>query len=334
MIKMRNDKHEGRRKNEGGFTAFCFKNKWLIIISILMSVASGFMIRANYIDEMKALILDQEEVTGIEMDYGTSISLRVTGIKDGTVLEREVILTPRAKVDRSNQKSKLDMEMPPEDEMDIAINRVVRELNNSTAGSIELPREAGEGIALKWEPYANEGMWYLPMMFPPLLMVFLYRGQMDKVRKETIDVKEKIGLKLPEFNNKLVLLMGSGLVYDESIRRISKEENKEDELTKLLFRLTCEADRTNKDITVLLNRYAGERNMNDLKRLTAIILENRRMGTNLIPKLETEGELLWEKRKKRAEERGKLAERKLTIPLGIMLISLLFVTAGPAILQM
>ena len=76
-----------------------------------------------------------------------------------------------------------------------------------------------------------------------------------------------------------------------------------------------------------------EKRITELSRLISIILESRERGTDLREKLRAEGEMLWEKRKKQAEELGKKADTKLAIPLGMMLISLLLVTAAPALMQ-
>jgi len=44
--------------------------------------------------------------------------------------------------------------------------------------------------------------------------------------------------------------------------------------------------------------------------------------------------LLWEQRKKLAEERGRAAETKMAFPLAILLLVLILITAAPAMLQM
>ena len=45
-------------------------------------------------------------------------------------------------------------------------------------------------------------------------------------------------------------------------------------------------------------------------------------------------ELLWFSRKKRAAEKGRLAETKLTFPLMLLLLALVMVTTAPALLDM
>ena len=52
----------------------------------------------------------------------------------------------------------------------------------------------------------------------------------------------------------------------------------------------------------------------------------------LTEKLQRESETLWINRKKNCEEKGKLAETKLTLPLMIFLIVLIVITVAPALL--
>jgi tight adherence protein C len=68
--------------------------------------------------------------------------------------------------------------------------------------------------------------------------------------------------------------------------------------------------------------------------MTAVISDNWDKGSVLAEKLEGESNLLWISRKKRAEEKGKLAETKLTFPLVILLIVLIMVTIAPALMEL
>ena len=51
-------------------------------------------------------------------------------------------------------------------------------------------------------------------------------------------------------------------------------------------------------------------------------------------KLESESDILWTQRKKIAEEKGRIAETKLTFPLALLLLVLILITAAPAIMEM
>ena len=50
--------------------------------------------------------------------------------------------------------------------------------------------------------------------------------------------------------------------------------------------------------------------------------------------MKRENELLWFARKQQSEEKGRLAETKLTLPLMILLMVLIMVTVAPAMMEM
>ena len=70
----------------------------------------------------------------------------------------------------------------------------------------------------------------------------------------------------------------------------------------------------------------------ELMRVSNIVNDNINKGVELTEKLQRESETLWINRKKNCEEKGKLAETKLTLPLMIFLIVLIVITVAPALL--
>ena len=74
--------------------------------------------------------------------------------------------------------------------------------------------------------------------------------------------------------------------------------------------------------------------MKEFSRVSGILLDSRDRGTQMWDRLAEEGERLWEERRIRAMEKIKIAESKMSFPLGIMLIALIIITAAPAMLQM
>ncbi|MEG0662665.1 MAG: hypothetical protein RR472_05245, partial [Anaerovoracaceae bacterium] len=62
--------------------------------------------------------------------------------------------------------------------------------------------------------------------------------------------------------------------------------------------------------------------------------DNIHKGADLSGKLQRESESLWFNRKKYAEEKGRLAETKLTLPLVILLLVLVMITIAPAMMEM
>ena len=83
----------------------------------------------------------------------------------------------------------------------------------------------------------------------------------------------------------------------------------------------------------MITRRAEEIGVSEFSRLAGVIQDNQLLGTDISDKLRNEGEILWDLRKRNAEERGRLAETKLTLPLAILLMVLVLVTAAPAMIQ-
>lgn len=79
----------------------------------------------------------------------------------------------------------------------------------------------------------------------------------------------------------------------------------------------------------------GERNgVDDLKSLTALVIQSHRLGTSMAKTLRSHADLLRTKRRQRAEEAARKLPIKVLIPLATLLLPPLFVVVvGPAFLK-
>ena len=82
------------------------------------------------------------------------------------------------------------------------------------------------------------------------------------------------------------------------------------------------------------HRSAGGDTAKELMRISNIISDNISKGVELTDKLQRESETLWLNRKRDCEERGRLAETKLTLPLTFFLLVLIVITVSPALLEL
>ena len=87
-------------------------------------------------------------------------------------------------------------------------------------------------------------------------------------------------------------------------------------------------------LVAVLDDYGKRLAIKEFTRITSIITDNQYKGVNLTEKLESESDILWTQRKKIAEEKGRIAETKLTFPLALLLLVLILITAAPAIMEM
>ncbi len=89
----------------------------------------------------------------------------------------------------------------------------------------------------------------------------------------------------------------------------------------------------NSDFAAEFRNFAGRSKVRELLRLANIITDNMDKGAALVEKLEQEANFMWHMSKKQVEERGRLAESKLSFPMALMLIALVMITAAPALLS-
>ena len=327
------------RRGKGSFFSYCAENRLILIVSLFISLTlCGIVFCMNRAEE-KSFIMTGDKILGIKGEaYGKSVTLEVTASYGEKEISRQVTLVDEKSAAGGMSGLREDHSEKGEDVegmLNVELDHLVRDLNREGKKESEdliLPNTYGDGINLKWNRVGSDKTFLMPLLLSPMVMVFLYRGRKDKNKKKIECFEQEIIKEIPSFSNKLILLLGSGLVYEESLKRIAFSGS--GPLTRVLLDSIDKAERTNKDATLFLGDYASEKKITDLKRLVSVIMDNRRRGTDLIGKLSLEGDLLWEKRKKHAEEMGRASESKMAIPLGIMLVSLLVITAGPAMMQM
>ncbi len=144
---------------------------------------------------------------------------------------------------------------------------------------------------------------------------------------------------LPGFLNQLLLLVGSGMVLTDALRRIAdgymalppKEQNY---FTEFFTQLWQESARTGESLLTAFRRFSRFSHVKELNRVTGILEENQTKGSALWEKLQEQSEALWTARKQITLARIRMAESKMSFPLGIFLIALIMMTAAPAMLQM
>ncbi|MCL1809787.1 MAG: type II secretion system F family protein [Clostridiales bacterium] len=234
------------------------------------------------------------------------------------------------------------VEIIEEDELagiEAEIRKLVKTINNSSSGEkVLLPAELGSGIKLSWnEPKNTRFNLLLPLS---LLAVFIvYRSRYSKVRKLEADAKESVIRELPEFINKLVLLLNAGLVLTSAFDRIlERHASRGKEVVPYFYSQLLQINRgmreTNSPLGTGLKEFAGRSGVREFMRVANIIADNIDKGAELVEKLKGESELLWLTKRKLAEEKGRLAETKLTFPLVILLLVLIMVTIAPALMEM
>ena len=161
----------------------------------------------------------------------------------------------------------------------------------------------------------------------------------EKDRKKEAEREEDIIRALPTFINQLLLLLSSGMVLQEALATIAVRYGSEKTEKVSYFRLSvyelylgCE--KNGQDFLQAFCDFSRGTRVRELTRLARILMDGRRRGSDLWDKLAEEGESLWAERRRRAGEKIRLAESKMSFPLALMMIALIIITAAPAMLQM
>ncbi len=309
----------------------------------------------NYISKPLNL-MEYDRDTGIAISWSSSdperISLKGEVDVIGEKNEQDIILQADLKLGdlSATKRYRLKIDADPGNE---ALKRSIFERLKDRLGEkaeegapvMDLPKELGDGIEIRWFIQKENHMAILIMLcFVAIIIVYLKRYR--RIDKEIKEAEESLTRDLPEFINKLVMLLNAGLVVStafvkivndyESANPAKRENHMQDRrfLYEELTEINKRMDQSNTSLIKELTEFSKRSGVREMVRLTAVISDNWNKGSLLAEKLEGESGLLWLSRKKRAEEKGRLAETKLTFPLMILLLVLIMVTIAPAMLEM
>ena len=321
---------------EQGLGAFCRQKKRLLtalalLLLALMPLLYRYQAReeARYLEEdgsLRAIVPGEE-----------SVELIVRGSRGQTAVIRTVYLT--ASEEEAPRRREDPAYDPDETAIVNALIHTVNELKEESrpGEALTLPAAAMDDVALDWERPARGRVYLLPPLAFPVAVLYLYRGEKDRERKKRQREQEEIRTAIPAFNDRLLLLLGSGLIYEDAFLRIAegyRDYPGDNAFGALLIRVCDRAARLRTDSVLVFEQEAARSDVRALARMTALIRENQYRGADLSEKLASESAMLWDDRRKYAEEQGRLAETRLAAPMGLMLLVLVTIAAAPALMQM
>lgn len=219
------------------------------------------------------------------------------------------------------------------------VGKMIEAINSSSSTDHLLLPDTFENIEITWfTRKENTTVSILVIMFVLLLILFL--GKYEKLNNEIKRKRLEIEKDFPDFICKLVLLLNAGFIVQSALEKIADDYNKYfinnkkkplyDELTQAIRNVK----ESNASIITELKDFASRSQVKEVMRFVAIISENIHLGSALTDKLQYEADMIWQQRKSRAEELGKIAEIKLTFPLVILLLVLMVIIMTPAFMEM
>lgn len=139
---------------------------------------------------------------------------------------------------------------------------------------------------------------------------------------------------LPDSLDLMVVCLEAGIGLNAAIARVGEERADFKDPLGLEFRQIAAEMRGGRPREEALHDL-GERNgVEDLKSLTALVIQSHRLGASMAKTLRSHADLLRTKRRQRAEEAARKLPIKVLIPLATLLLPPLFiVVVGPAFLS-
>ncbi len=283
-----------------------------------------------------------------------SISLNAE-IRNGNSLSKEkvnLVLDPYSLETKSDDGKADDnddsKEMSKQELVSSEIRSLVFSINDDTSlRQIKLPAQLPSGEKLKWTVQKNTNTAIIA--FTIMALSFLvYRKRLSPLKKLRQLRQASITSELPEFINRIVLLLNAGLVLDQAFEKsveqgLGNNKNPSGESDYFYSQMNAIYTRireTNSSMTQEFRTFAKSCRSTDaetakeLMRISNIFNDNISKGVELTQKLQRESEILWINRKRSCEERGRLSESLLSFPLTLYLLVLIVLTVSPALLEL
>lgn len=313
---------------------------------VMVLIGLGILILAYLLNSVmyEEILKNEGGVFFIERPKGNT-PLRVELIAQGRNGDEEFREMVRVSVKgkegkNENIKSENDEKADPEAIRKGEMRRCAYEISNTNEGErVILPREMADLKGITWkEKREGAPVWIIAV--GAVALAGVYWGRNDKFKKKLKECNESIEEDLPNFLNKMVLLMNSGMVFSSAFQRAVESEIGRGGIEKVgyfygeLQKIQVKVRETKTSLTAELKKFAERSENREWMRVVNVVSNNVEKGTEPIQVLEAESGLLWFKRKKRAEEKAKVAETKMSLPLAIQLFVLITITLAPAMLEM
>ena len=241
--------------------------------------------------------------------------------------------------DKSAKTGDKRREETPEETIAYELRDTVNEINTEISSrKVILPSSLSSGEKIYWSTGKKTNT--IPIIFITITICLLVtRQNASRIKQLQRSRKSSISRQLPEFVNKLVLLLNAGLVLSSAFEKAVEESlnsvnDDKDYFYGRMREIYINVKETNSPLGTEIRTFARESGDNSLMRISNILSDNISKGVDLTEKLQLESETLWINRKRDCEERGRISETKLTLPLTLFLLVLIIITVSPALLEL
>jgi tight adherence protein C len=155
------------------------------------------------------------------------------------------------------------------------------------------------------------------------------------LKKKLAARQRRIRLGLPDGLDLTVICVEAGLSLDQAMMRVGEDlRTAHPELSAEFHLFDLEA-RAGKPRVEALRNLAERTGVDDIRSLVGTLIQTDRFGTSVAQALRVHSDSLRTERRQRAEEQAAKTTVKMIIPLVLFVMpSLIFVTVGPAVIQL
>jgi len=173
----------------------------------------------------------------------------------------------------------------------------------------------------------------------PLLMLgmfafgfFIPRFLLKRMMKER---HRRIRIALPDALDLTVICVEAGLPLDQAMMRVGEDLRYAHPELSDEFHLFNLETRAGKPRVEALRNLAARTGVEDVRSLVGTLIQTDRFGTSVAQALRVHSDSLRTERRQRAEEQAAKTTVKMIVPLVLFVMpSLIFVTVGPAVIQL
>lgn len=294
--------------------------------------------------------LPREDATrdaGIRWEYSDSDVVDREGrvLREKLTSPEHLVFTARVTIQEECRERQFSVDVLPypEGSAELLFSRaeeaLLRMEEESRTGQELLLPEVVSGVKVSKAPENKAGFWpllLLILMFPVLLWISR-RSEKQKKQKS----REGYFLKVyPAFITKLTLFIGAGLSIRGSMERLAadckkrEEAGETEELSEELILLAGEL-KNGVSESEAYEHFGRRIGYKPYQRCSALLISQLQKGAGgLLPKLEYEVRVSWDKHRRQAEKKGEEAQTKLLFPMIGMLFLVFAIIMIPAFFSM
>lgn len=212
--------------------------------------------------------------------------------------------------------------------------KLADDLNRNDEGSALLLPDDAQGARLRWSlPGKNAPVLVVPVC--AFAAAFIWMSRDDAEKRSWKKRRAAFENEIPAMSFQVMLLLNAGLIAESAFTQLIAQTAGEQGILYRIFRdIKQRSLQRNVPFISELYDFARGSHCGSLLRFALLVKEHASRGASLADKLEQERNMMLGSRMSSARAKVKEAETKLCLPLILLLISLIIITAVPSFMAM